>query len=150
MKTLAIGCALLSVLIYGKEPDFAFCEIHIGEAKLTVEIANTPSLRNLGLMNRDSLPPERGMLFIYPKEELLCFWMKNTKIPLSVGFFDKEKRLRQIEDMDPPRDNDSDLTLYKSSRPMQYALEVPQNWFQENKIPLGAKFTLQDLEKTVK
>lgn len=143
MWASAIISALLSIT-----PDTR--EMHIGGEKLVVEIADTPLLRDLGLMNRDVLAPEHGMLFIYPKEQFLCFWMKNTKIPLSIGFFDKEKRLRQIENMDPPKTDASPLFLYKSSHPMQYALEVPQNWFKEHKISLGEKFTLQDLKETIK
>jgi uncharacterized membrane protein (UPF0127 family) len=124
--------------------------LYIGGEELEVEVADTPSLRNRGLMHRDSLDPGHGMLFVYPEPETLSFWMKNTRIPLSVGFFDEEKRLQQIENMDPPKTDASPLRLYKSSRPMQYALEVPQNWFKEHKISLGEKFTLQDFEKTVK
>lgn len=120
--------------------------LHIGNAQLEVEIANTPSSRNQGLMGRDSLPEKTGMLFVYDDPEILCFWMKNTRIPLTVGFFNAEKALIQTEDMDPPKSSHSPLRLYKSTKPAQYALEVPQHWFKKNKISLGEKFTLQDLE----
>lgn len=124
-----------------------FCAIlQIGHSQLTVEIADTPPTRNRGLMDRDSLLEGHGMLFVYEQPEMLSFWMKNTRIPLSVGFFDSEKRLLQIEDMDPPKTNTSSLRLYKSTHPAQYALEVPQNWFKKHKISIGEKFTLQDLE----
>ena len=116
--------------------------LQIGSAQLTVEIADTPSVRDQGLMNRDSLAEGCGMLFVYPQPERLCFWMKNTRIPLSIGFFDAEKRLQQIEDMDPPQTNGSSLRLYKSAAPAQYALEVPKHWFKKHKISLGDKFTI--------
>lgn len=120
--------------------------LQIGSTELNVEVADTPSARNRGLMERDSLPEGQGMLFVYSEPEILCFWMKNTRIPLSIGFFDSDKRLKQIEDMNPPKTTSSPLPLYKSKQPAQYALEVPQNWFTKHKISIGDKFTLQDLD----
>lgn len=114
----------------------------LGNAQLEVEIADTESARNQGLMNRESLEENQGMLFIYPEPQILSFWMKNTLIPLSIGFFSKAKVLVQIEDMDPP--TSSNLRLYKSTKKAMYALEVPQGWFKRNKISLGEKFVLQD------
>lgn len=122
-------------------------QMKIDHAELTVEIADTMPKRNQGLMGRVSLEEGEGMLFIYTKPEILSFWMKNTRIPLSIGFFDAEKRLFQIEDMEPPLSSQASLKIYKSHRPAQYALEVPQNWFAKHKIALGTKFTLHDLSK---
>lgn len=122
-------------------------QLNIHGAKLTVEIADTLSSRNQGLMGKDSIPDGYGMLFVYDKPQKIAFWMKNTKIPLSIGFFDAEKRLVQIEDMDPPKSPEATLRTYASSLPVQYALEVPQNWFKLHKIPFGAKFALHDLPR---
>lgn len=119
--------------------------LEISNVQVNVEIADTVSTRNLGLMDRSSLPEGNGMLFVYEEPETLSFWMKNTKIPLSIGFFDAERRLIQVEDMDPPKTRESPLRIYSSSFPAQYALEVPQHWFKKHKIPYGAKFTLHDL-----
>lgn len=122
-------------------------QLDIHDTQITVEIADTAPSRARGLMNRESLPEGRGMLFVYDKPGKLSFWMKNTKIPLSVGFFDEEKRLIQIEDMDPPKTNTVPPRTYTSKAPAQYALEVPQHWFQQHKIPYGAKFALHDLSQ---
>ncbi len=119
--------------------------LEINRATVTVEIADTPASRDRGLMERDSLEVGHGMLFVYDKPTKLSFWMKNTRIPLSIGFFSKEKRLLQIEDMDPPKSKTAPLVLYNSLLPAQYALEVPQGWFTQNKITPGMKFTLHDL-----
>ena len=118
-----------------------FLQMSLGNTTLTVEIADTHASRQKGLMGREALLENHGMLFVFPKPEMVGFWMKNTLIPLSIGYFDSEKKLFQIENMDPPKTKE--LPLCKSIHPAQYALEVPQNWFQEHKISLGEKFTLQ-------
>lgn len=121
---------------------FLLCTIlHIGSTQLEVEIADTVALRNKGLMHRESLGVNEGMLFIYNQPDILRFWMKNTYIPLTIGFFNADKVLIQTTDMDVP--TSSELTLYQSKKPAQYALEVNRNWFKDNKISIGDKFTLE-------
>lgn len=64
-------------------------ELRLGPAHVMAEVADTPESRETGLMFRDSLAPDRGMLFIFETPQRASFWMKNTRIPLSVGFIDK-------------------------------------------------------------
>lgn len=116
----------------------------IGGKTLVVEIADTPKVREKGLMGRTSLSDGEGMLFIFEKPQVLSFWMKGTLIPLSIGFFDSEKRLIDIVEMVPPLPGEAFFPSYHSSLPAQYALEAPQNWFKRNKIQPGMKFTLND------
>lgn len=117
-------------------------QMKIGDSHLFVEIADTASSQEMGLMHRETLPPDHGMLFVYNQPEILSFWMKNTKIPLSVGFFDQQQRLLQIEHMNPPKKPDA-CPVYQSKFPAKYALEVPQHWFEEHKIAIGNKFSLE-------
>ena len=118
----------------------------IGDAIVTVEIADTLFSQNRGLMGRTELPSDHGMLFVYDKPDILSFWMRNTLIPLSIGFFDEDKTLIKIDDMTPPLSKSCPLRLYKSPAPAQYALEVPKGWFKDHKIAPGMKFTLLDCE----
>lgn len=111
---------------------------------LQVEIADQPETRNRGLMGRQELNEGEGMLFIFPKAEYLRFWMKNTLIPLSIGFFNANKKLLNILDMDPPAPGSQSYLIYKSKAPAVYALEVPQGWFQKHQIRPGAKFSFLD------
>lgn len=105
---------------------------------LTVEIADTPASVAKGLMGRTDLPDGNGMLFIYPKPHKLHFWMKNTVIPLSIGFFDGDRTLINVAEMEP-------LTgTAHSAKPALYALEVPKGWFARHKIAPGAKFSFLD------
>jgi len=110
----------------------ASTHIQLNDQPLSVEIASTEAERAKGLMEREVLPENDGMLFIYPKPQILSFWMKNTRIPLSIGFFDENRSLINIEQMDPP--DGSELRTYKSKRPARYALEVPQGWFERHDV----------------
>jgi uncharacterized membrane protein (UPF0127 family) len=78
------------------------------------------------------------MLFTFPAERKLAFWMKNTRLPLTVGYFDKNKRLIDTYDMEPMNEK----KLYRSSKDSLYALETNQGWFKKNKIKPGCKFEL--------
>lgn len=114
-------------------------QIRIGKEILDVEIADTQESRAIGLMGRKTLPEGKGMLFVYDKAQRLAFWMKNTWIPLSIGFFDDQKILIKTLDMDPPVGDH--LIRYRSTAPARYALEVPQGWFERHKILVGNKFS---------
>ena len=118
--------------------------LKFGCLQVEVEIADTPPLQSKGLMGRETLPKNHGMLFVYKKPQELCFWMKNTKIPLSVGFFNSAKELTQVEEMAPPENEGSSLPIFKSKVPCKYALEMPTGWYKENNISLGDKFTWKD------
>ena len=100
---------------------------------LNIELATTPETRSCGLSLRDSLPENRGMLFVYAEPEILTFWMKNTRMPLSIAFIDAAGRIVSIQKMNPfPI-----TTIYASPLPALYALEVNQGWFEENGVGVG-------------
>lgn len=111
-------------------------KIKVGKAELSVKLAKTEQEQAKGLMYISKLPKDQGMLFCYPKEDILSFWMKNTKIPLSIAFIDKNKEIIQIEDLQP-----GDETATNSNNPAKWALEVNQGWFQDNKISKGDKIS---------
>jgi uncharacterized membrane protein (UPF0127 family) len=95
-----------------------------GPAPLKVELARSPEERGQGLMRRKRLPDGEGMLFIFERDQVLSFWMKDTLIPLSIAFIASDGRIIEIRDMRP-----RDESPVKSSRSVRYALEVPQGWF---------------------
>ena len=106
--------------------------ITLNNTKLNVKTANSPSEHACGLMNITSLPENHGMLFCYPEEKHLSFWMKDTQIPLSIAFIDKDKRIIQIEDLEP-----FDEAGVKTILPAKWALEVNKGWFNNNNVKLG-------------
>jgi uncharacterized membrane protein (UPF0127 family) len=116
-----------------------------GERRVTlsVEIAETMETRSYGLMYRRSLPEQAGMLFVFDEDAKWGFWMKNTLIPLSIGFIDKAWRLLEVLDMAVPVDRQTGpWPIYEPSAAYRYALEVNQGFFKKNGFGPGAQFTL--------
>jgi uncharacterized protein len=108
--------------------------LRISGAPLTVEIADTPQALENGLMFRTSLPEDRGMLFVFDEPRKATFWMKNTKIPLSIAFIDSGGSILEIKSMSA-----FDETVVPSaSDQVAFALEVNQGWFDRHKISAGA------------
>jgi hypothetical protein len=112
--------------------------LHIGDHTLQVELATTSEQRSRGLMFREDLPSNGGMLFVYDWEGYRSFWMKNTPLPLSAAFLDAERRILNIAQMEP-----FDETSHRSAEPAQYVLEVHQGWFAERGIGPGDVATFQ-------
>ncbi len=112
--------------------------IQIENHELVVELANNPLLRQRGLMFRRLLQDDHGMLFIFEESGLHGFWMKNTYIPLDIGFFDENKVLIEVHSMKP-----HSLDITRPSKKAKYALEVAQGWFKKNKIKPGSKFVFK-------
>jgi uncharacterized membrane protein (UPF0127 family) len=106
--------------------------LYIGPNEIWVEVAKTPEERSHGLMGRKHLEKNEGMLFIFEAEDYHGFWMKNTFIPLSIAFIEKNGRIVRITDMNP-------LTLdsHVPPRPILYALEMNKGWFSSHGIKAG-------------
>ncbi len=112
-------------------------------ATLSVEIARTIEARSQGLMYRTSLPEDAGMLFVFDEDARIGFWMKNTLIPLSIGFIDRTWRLLEILDMKVAPDPEAGpFDIYTPAQAYRYALEVNQGYFTRKGITPGARFEL--------
>lgn len=101
-------------------------------AELKVELAVTAEQRSRGLMFREELPEERGMLFVFERETKAGFWMKNTKIPLSIAFIAGDGMILETQDMEPLSEE-----LHTPAQAYRYALEVNQGWFERHGLGLG-------------
>ena len=101
--------------------------------ELKIEVATTPSQMKRGLMHRDRLREDWGMLFVYARDQRMSFWMKNTKVPLSIAFIDADLVVREIHDMEPMTEDSHD-----SAVAVRYALEVNRGWFARNGIRPGS------------
>jgi uncharacterized membrane protein (UPF0127 family) len=101
------------------------------------ELATTLAEREIGLMNRDALPDSAGMLFVFSRDQILSFWMKGTKINLSIAFLDSEKTVLNIVEMTAFDES----TFHRSVGPARYALEMRQGWFSDRGIVAGSKAT---------
>jgi len=107
-------------------------QITINNNKLSVEVALTKREQAQGLMNVENLPSDKGLLFCYPQERSLSFWMRNTTIPLSIAFIDKNKKITQIENLEP-----LDEKSVKSNKKCKWALEVNKGWFDQHQVKVG-------------
>jgi len=107
--------------------------LSINGQKLMVEIAHTPDTRACGLSNRKSLQKNTGMLFLFPDTRQRTFWMKDTRIPLSIAFMDEDGSIIQIHQMQA----NQVTTTYPSFQPARYALEVNQGWFELHGVTPG-------------
>ena len=96
------------------------------------EIAEKTEDRNHGYMERKVIPDGTGMLFVFEKDQILSFWMKNTPHPLSIAYIDSKGKIRDIYDMKP-----YSLASVVSTVSVRYALEVPQGWYKKNGITEG-------------
>ncbi len=129
---------IFSVQVFAtEEVKFTKQKIQIGSKKITVEIANTPQQQQRGLMYREKMAADAGMLFIFDQEQPLNFWMKNTYINLSIAYIDKNKKIIDIQDMKATSAIDTQWSTYPSAKPGMYALEMNQGWFTKNRIKIG-------------
>lgn len=113
-------------------PSPGTARITVGGHPVTVEIADDEAKRQRGLMHRESLPEDHGMLFVYERERELSFWMRNTLIALDVAFIDRSGRIVDIQQMEPMTDE-----THSSRAPALYALELRQGWFEDHGVKVG-------------
>ena len=127
--------ALFALPVHAKNPTLIIQNSVGKEIHLQVEIADTDQKRAQGLMHRKNLDTNSGMLFVFPREQYMNFWMKNTYIPLSIAFIDKHGTILEIQHMKPL----DDTIFYTSKSKAIYALEVNRGWFNRNSINVGCR-----------
>jgi uncharacterized membrane protein (UPF0127 family) len=115
--------------------------VELGGSRFSVEIADTQETQRLGLMFRDSMPADHGMLFIFPNEAPRSFWMKNTRIPLDIMYFDKELKLVSLS-ADTPPCKVSRCPSYPSIAPAKYVLELNAGLAASLGVAVGDKLKL--------
>jgi uncharacterized membrane protein (UPF0127 family) len=95
--------------------------LKLGDRQYKLEVANDDKTRQKGLMHRDSMPADHGMLFVFPQEQMLGFWMKGTRIPLDIIYLDAKGTIVAVKPM-----HAYDLTSVSSDRPAKFAIELNQ------------------------
>jgi len=111
------------------------------EVVVPVEVADTEEERQVGLMNRESLPADAGMIFLFDETSSGGFWMKNTLIPLSIAFAGEDGTILAILDMEPCEADPCEI--YEPGVSYQSALEVNQGAFSSWGVAVGDRLTLQ-------
>ena len=135
---LAIGCQ--------QEPDrsqhLPTVQMQIGSKQFTLEVADTYQARETGLMFRDSMPADHGMIFMFDRPEVQGFWMKNTRIPLDIIYVGSDGVVVSIKPMQP-----FDLRSTSSDKPAQYAIELNQGAAKACGVKVGDKLTIPPAPK---
>jgi uncharacterized membrane protein (UPF0127 family) len=123
-----------------------YAEVQIDTApQLDLELARTPQEHEVGLMYREYLPPDSGMLFVYQARATEGYWMYHTLIPLSIAWIDRDGTIVDIQDMprlnDPNDAQEASRTVYTPAAPYWYALEVNEGWFLQHGVGVGQQIS---------
>jgi uncharacterized membrane protein (UPF0127 family) len=119
---------------------FPEMELTMGMYRIETEVAATEQGRELGLMFREKMAINHGMLFVFPDARRECMWMKNTLLPLSVAFLDDHGAIVNIEEMQAQT-----LNNHCSAKPIRFALEMNAGWFKQRGFGVGT--ALHGLER---
>lgn len=114
--------------------DLPRTSISVGMLRIDAQVASTPPQREIGLMYRREMPQHEGMLFVFERPAVQCFWMKNTLLPLTAAFVEDDGTIANLADMKP-----LDETSHCSTKPVRYVLEMNQGWFEQRHLRAGAK-----------
>lgn len=132
LSRLAIALILLCLAGVAAAQQMPLVQLTAGMYRITAEMANTPQTRQVGLMHRESMAENRGMVFVFEYDARHCMWMKNTLIPLSVAFLARDGTILNIADMQPQTE-----TSHCAAKSARYALEMNEGWFDERGIGAG-------------
>lgn len=140
-RILQLAASLgFAVSVWAQQEQLPLLELFAGMHRIEAEIAATSESRQIGMMKRTVMAPQRGMLFVFPEIAKHCMWMRNTLLPLSVAFLDEKGKIINIEDMQPQTENN-----HCALQPARYALEMNLGWFRSR--GLGAGFAMIGIDK---
>lgn len=122
-RLLSLGLATASLSACASTADDGYW-VELKGKRYTVEVADDAGERERGLMFRDQLAPDHGMLFIHEREEDQAYWMMNTKIPLDILYFDHSRRLVSVQRHVPPCSLGDKCPSFPSEGPAMYVLEL--------------------------
>ncbi|MFM2398511.1 MAG: hypothetical protein RL341_668 [Pseudomonadota bacterium] len=132
---LSAIAALLAAPARGQNaPALPMTQLNAGMHLIKAEVAANNEHRQRGLMFREKMGVNDGMLFVFDQPAGHCMWMKNTLIPLSVAFIAEDATIINIEDMQPQK-----LDSHCAKKPAAYALEMNLGWFAQRRIKPGMK-----------
>ncbi len=109
-------------------------KVKAGMFVVTAEVAKEPADRSMGLMFRHTMEPDHGMLFVFDRSDVHCFWMRNTLLPLTIAWLSDDGTIVSMADMKPKSEDNNCPT-----GPAKYALEMNQGWFKKKGLKVGSK-----------
>lgn len=137
LRSLLWGlCAVAGQVAHADTPQTQLprTQMRAGMHLISAQVAATPEQRSVGLMWRQDMPANEGMLFVFEKPSQQCFWMKNTLLPLTAAFVEDDGTIVNLADM-KPQTTDS----HCSSKPVRFVLEMHQGWFTKRGVAAGQR-----------
>jgi uncharacterized membrane protein (UPF0127 family) len=131
---LVIGLACAAATVAQTPSSLPTTDLYVGMHRVVAEVAWRPADRATGLMWRDSMPENHGMLFVFQNHAIHCFWMRNTYMALSIAFLRDDGSIVNIEHMQPEQEDN-----HCPDEPVRFALEVNQGWFDQRHITEGQR-----------
>ncbi len=122
-----------------------FFEITLAENIIEVQLALSDDERQKGLMHRKEIGENQGMLFVFPNKQQMGFWMRNTNIPLDIGYFDSKGVLKEIYPMYPH----DEKSIKSISDQIQFALEMNRGWFSNKGVRIGSAIEINQLKNNI-
>jgi len=132
----ALCTSALAIAQEGPQLDLQRVDINAGMHRIDAQVALTPQQRQTGLMHRQDMPQQEGMLFVFEVPATQCFWMKNTLLPLTAAFVADDGTIVNLVDMKP-----QSLDSHCSAKPVRYVLEMNQGWFAKRGVKAGFRLT---------
>lgn len=136
LALMSLAATCLAADPAGKPQQLPTTTLGISFYNIKAEVAQTERQREVGLMFRNAMGPNEGMIFVFERAGQQCFWMKNTLIPLSVAFLDDSGGIVNIDEMKAETED-----AHCSAKPVRYVLEMNKGWFSKRGIKEGAKIT---------
>ncbi|TAK76310.1 MAG: DUF192 domain-containing protein [Aquabacterium sp.] len=135
---LVLACAAGAVHAQGtgQPQNLPVVKLGAGMYVIQAQVASTAQQREIGLMYRDSMPQNEGMLFVFEQASTQCFWMKNTLLPLSIAFVAEDGSIVNVDEMQPQT-----LNEHCSAKPVAYVLEMNKGWFAKHGLKAGSRLT---------
>jgi len=117
------------------QPKLPTTQLLVGpkDLNVTAEVADSEAERNAGLMFRESLGKDEGMVFVFPRPQKVGFYMRNTTVKLSVAYIGSTGRIIELHDLEPLNES----SVYSQVKSIQFVLEMSRGWFKENGVRIG-------------
>jgi uncharacterized membrane protein (UPF0127 family) len=129
LLTLILSLLSLGAWAQTAQTDLPRLHIKAGMFQIDAQVAATPEQRAIGLMFRKDMPAHEGMIFVFEQPQILCFWMKNTLMPLTAACVADDGTIVNFADMKPQT-----LDSHCSEKPVRFVLEMKQGWFANKQI----------------
>jgi len=142
LASLAMAAALLPAFGQEAQTNLPRVKLSAGMHQIDAQVALTPEQREIGLMFRKEMPQHEGMLFVFERPAVQCFWMMNTLLPLTAAFVADDGTIVTLADM-KPMTTDS----HCSDKPVRYVLEMNQGWFAKKGLKAGYKLAGEPFKK---